>query len=332
MVTAVATDAVASGQIRRDAHEPSGRSLNRFTTVVLVGYLAFIAALMLLRRATLSPEVFVVFAGVVAVMIGRGKAFVRDWAPFLLIFLAWQLARSLADDIGARVQSDAVIAVERFVSFGTVPSVEAQKALYIPGQISALDVAMTLVYLAHFLLPLLAAFLLWVFRRHLYYPYVMALLLLSFAQFATAVVLPVAPPRFAGLYGEALAVHDISLAVAQALQLGTLSWAYQNLNGNPVAAFPSLHAAYPILAFLFLRQAWPRAAWPMLAWAAVVLFAIVYLAHHYVIDAVGGIVYAVAAYWVMDRLLRAEWVVATFVRWRRRFVPGGRPRSGPRRR
>ena len=302
-------------------HTPHGRSLNRFTTIVLAAYLLFIVALMVMRRATLSAEVFVVFASVVAVMLGRGRAFVRDWAPFLLIFLAWQAMRSLADDIGARVQSDSVIAVERFISFGTVPSVSLQKALYLPGQVSVLDVTMTLVYLAHFLLPLIAAFLLWVSRRHLYYPYVMALMLLSFAQFATAVLLPVAPPRFAGLYGEGLAVHDISLEVTQALHLGTLSWAYQNLNGNPVAAFPSLHAAYPILAYLFLRQAWPRASWLMLGWGAVVVFAIVYLAHHYVVDAIGGIVYALAAYSSVDRLRHADWVRATLARWRGRFIP-----------
>ena len=142
---------------------------------------------------------------------------------------------------------------------------------------------------------------------------------------AGAFALPVAPPRFAGLYGEALAVHDISLDVTQALHLGTLSWAYQNLNGNPVAAFPSLHAAYPVLAFLFLRQAWPRGAWLMLAWGAIVVFAIVYLAHHYVIDALGGIAYAVAAYWVVDRLRQAEWVKALLANWRgpfRRRRPG----------
>ncbi len=275
---------------------------------------------MVLRRATLSPEVFIAFAAVIAVMLGRGRAFIRDWTPFLLIFLAWQLARSIADDIGGRVQSDSVIAVERFISFGWVPSVEAQKAWHVPGQISALDISMTLVYLAHFLLPLIAALLLWVFRRHLYYPYVMALVLLSFAQFATAVLMPVAPPRFAGLYGEALAVKDISLEVSQALHLGTLSWAYQNLNGNPVAAFPSLHAAYPVLAFLFLRQAWPRAAWLMLAWGAVVIFAIIYLAHHYVIDALGGVAYAMAAYWAIDRMRHAEWVRAVLGRWRGRFT------------
>lgn len=303
-----------------NVRDPHGRSLNRFTTVVLIGYLVFILGLMVLRRATLSPEVFVVFAGVIAVMLGRGRAFVRDWAPFLLIFLAWQLARSLADDIGGRVQSDSIIAIERFISFGSVPSVEVQRAWYVPGRVSALDISMTLVYLAHFLLPLIAAFLLWVFRRHLYYPYVMALMLLSFAQFATAVLLPVAPPRFAGMYGEALAVHDISLEVTQALHLGTLSWAYQNLNGNPVAAFPSLHAAYPILAFLFLRQAWPRAAWLMLAWGAVVVFAIVYLAHHYVVDAVGGIAYAIAAYWIIGRLRDSDWARTTLASWRSRFI------------
>ena len=299
--------AVASAQPKATSHE--GRSLNRFTTILLIAYLAFIVGLMVLRRSTLSIEVFVVFASVVAVMLGRGRAFVRDWSPFLLIFLAWQMARALADDIGGRVQSDAVIAVERFISFGVIPSEELQRLFHRAGEISSLDVAMSVVYLLHFLLPLLAAFMLWVVKRDLFYGYAMALLLLSFAQFATAVVMPVAPPRFAGEYGEALAVRDISLEVTQALNLGTLSWAYQNLNGNPVAAFPSLHAAYPILAYLFLRQAMPWAGTLMLAWGAVVMFAIVYLAHHYVVDAVGGAAYALAAYWLIRRASSAAWVL-----------------------
>ena len=298
-------------------------ALNRFTATLLVGYLAFIVALMLLRRSTLSPEVFVVFAAVIAVLLGRGWSFIRDWAPFALILLAWQMARGLADDIGGRVQSDAVIAVERAISFGTVPSVELQEWLHVAGRTTWLDVAMTVVYLLHFLLPLVAAFLLWVFRRHLYYRYAMALILLSVAQFVTAVILPVAPPRFAGLYGEALAVTDISHEVTQSLQLETLSWAYMNLNGNPVAAFPSLHAAYPVLAYLFLRLAWPRAAWLMLGWGALVLFAIVYLAHHYVIDAVGGIAYALAAYWLVQRALDESWAQRLLAIWR------GRSRAAP---
>jgi membrane-associated phospholipid phosphatase len=307
-----------------------GKALKRFTTVLLVGYLAFIVGLMLVRRPTLSVEVFVVFTAVVAIMLGRGRAFVRDWAPFVLLFLAWQFARALADDIGARVQSDSVVALERAISFGIVPSEALQKLLHRPGQTSLFDVAMTIVYLLTFLLPLLAAFFLWAFRRHLFYGYVMALMLLSFAQFATAVILPVAPPRFAHLYGGGLNVLDISIEVTQALQLGTLSWAYQNLNGNPVAAFPSLHAAYPVLAYAFLRLAWPRAAWLMLAWAALVIFAVVYLAHHYVVDAVGGILYALAAYWIVQRALQASWARELLAHWRGRISSLRRPlRTGP---
>lgn len=114
-----------------EAHH--GRSLNRFTTVLLIGYLAFIVAFMVLKRAAVTPDVFVVFVSVVAVMLGRGRTFVRDWAPFLLIFLAWEAMRGVANQFGASVQSDSIIAIERFVSFGIVPPVELQRLLHTPA-------------------------------------------------------------------------------------------------------------------------------------------------------------------------------------------------------
>lgn len=276
-----------------------GRSLNRFTTVLLIGYLGFIVAFMVLKRAAVTADVFVVFVSVIAIMLGRGKAFVRDWAPFLLIFLAWEAMRGVAHQFGAEVQSDAVIAVERFISLGIVPPVELQRLLRTPGVVGPLEVVTAVIYAAHFLLPLAVAFVLWLKRRSAYYPYVIALMLMSFAQFFTAIVLPVAPPRYAGLYGEALNVVDLGSVVAQQTGIGVLSWAYHNMIGNPVAAFPSLHAAYPILAYLFLRDHWPRAAWLMLAYTAAVWFSIMYLGHHYLVDALGGLVYAVAAYLVV---------------------------------
>lgn len=280
-------------------HAPHGRSLNRFTTVVLVVYLLFIVAFMVLKRAAVTADVFVVFVSVVAVMLGRGRAFVRDWAPFLLIFLAWEAMRGVANRFGAEVQSDAVIAVERFISFGIVPPEELQRLLHTPGVVGPLELATAVVYAAHFLLPLAVAFVLWLKRRTAYYRYVIALMVMSFAQFFTAIVLPVAPPRYAGLYGQALNVVDLGSEVAQQTGIGVLSWAYHNMIGNPVAAFPSLHAAYPILAYLLLREHWPRASWLMLAYTAAVWFSIMYLGHHYLLDALGGLVYAVVAYLVV---------------------------------
>lgn len=276
-----------------------GRSLNRFTTVLLIGYLGFIVAFMVLKRAAITADVFVVFLSVIAVMLGRGRAFVRDWAPFLLIFLAWEAMRGLPNQLGAEVQSDAVIAVERFISFGIVPAEELQRLLHTPGVVGPLELATAAIYAADFLLPLAVAFVLWLKRRTAYHPYVIALMLLSFAQFFTAIVLPAAPPRYAYMYGEALQVVDLGSQVAQQTGIGMLSWAYHNMIGNPVAAFPSLHAAYPILAYLFLRTHWPRASWLMLVYTAAVWFSIMYLGHHYLVDALGGLVYAVAAYLVV---------------------------------
>jgi hypothetical protein len=280
-------------------HERASRSLNRFTSVLLVGYLVFIVLFMVLRRAALSPDVFFVFVSVIAVMFGRGRAFIRDWGPFLLIFLAWEAMRGVANQFGADVQSDSIIAVERFVSFGIVPPEALQQLLYRPGRIGPLEITMAAIYAAHFVLPLTVAFALWLRRRSAYYHYIIALMLMSFAQFFTAVLLPVAPPRFSGQYGEALKIVDIGGVVSLETGIGVVSWAYHNMIGNPVAAFPSLHAAYPILAFLFLRDHWRRWSIVMLLYTAVVWFAIMYLGHHYLVDALGGLVYALAAYAVV---------------------------------
>lgn len=296
-------------------HEQAGRSLNRFTTVLLVGYLAFIVLFMVLRRAALSPDVFFVFVSVIAVMLGRGRTFVRDWAPFLLLFLAWEAMRGIAYQFGATVQSDSVIALERFVAFGNVAPVALQDWLYRPGRIGVLEISMAAIYAAHFVLPLTVAFVLWIKRRRAYYHYVIALMLMSFAQFFTAILMPVAPPRFSGEYGEALRVVDIGGEVTLQTGLGIVSWAYHNINANPVAAFPSLHAAYPILAYFFLREHWPRASWLMLAYTAIVWFAIMYLGHHYLVDALGGLVYAVLAYLAI-RAYTSGWLGGMLRRWR----------------
>ena len=281
-------------------HHERARRLTGVMTGILVAYLALVVTIMIVRQITPTPDIFIIFASIVAVMLGRGRAFLRDWLPFVVIFLAWEAMRGIADDFGAEVQSDSVIAIERFLAFGRVPSEELQRAFHVTGQVNALDLSMSLVYLGHFLLPLLIAFGLWLRSRAQYYEFVLTLMIMSFAAFFTAILLPVAPPRFAYQYGEALAVKDILHDTLLQLQFAPVTtWAYGNVIGNPVAAFPSLHAAYPFLGFLFLRGRWPRLAWGMLAYCGVVWFAITYLGHHYVIDAIAGILYAIGAYWLV---------------------------------
>jgi membrane-associated phospholipid phosphatase len=111
----------------------------------------------------------------------------------------------------------------------------------------------------------------------------------------------VAPPRFSGSFGEELAVTDIARSTFEQMHFAPVTtWLYGSISGNPVAAFPSLHSAYPLLAYLFARDRWPRASLVLLAWSFAIWFAVVYLGHHYVVDVLGGIGWAIGAYWVVS--------------------------------
>ncbi len=76
---------------------------------------------------------------------------------------------------------------------------------------------------------------------------------------------------------------------------------YAALNPNPVAAFPSLHAAFPFLGFLAVREVFSRrAAWAVLAWCVAVWFSVVYLGEHYVVDVIAGVALAALVWWVLN--------------------------------
>ena len=80
------------------------------------------------------------------------------------------------------------------------------------------------------------------------------------------------------------------------------SYVFYGVNPNGVAAFPSLHAGYPFLAFLVLRKAFGAWGWLALAYAAAVWWAIVFTGDHYVVDVLAGIGYATVAYLAAPRL------------------------------
>ncbi len=276
------------------------------TNMLMAPYLVGVFVLMIGLKVTPSPDVVVVLLALCAVLMGRGISFVRDWGPFLATFLAWEMMRGIANQFGQAVHSDSVIAIERALFAGYIPTEVLQSALYEAGTVNWYDVLLTVTYSSHFFFPVAFAFFLWLRRRERYYPYVAALMLTSFAAFATFLLLPVAPPRFAFEYGEALAVADVAKETGAQIGWYSFNFAYQNLVGNPVAAFPSMHAAYPVLVALFLAERSRRAALLWLPFLLLIWFATVYLGHHYVIDLIGGAFYAVVCYLIIRRFWPAK--------------------------
>jgi membrane-associated phospholipid phosphatase len=174
---------------------------------------------------------------------------------------------------------------------------------------------------------------LWLWRRPQYYDFVAALIILSMAGFVTYLLLPAAPPWYLasrgmldGPDGQPLIAYlkpGAFETLADALGFDgryLYSLAFGSVNPNAVAAFPSLHVAYPFLAFLALRRAFGRIGWLALAYTAVVAFSVIYTGDHWVIDAVAGMAYAyVAWYAVVHAPARLRtWRPAIALRPRRR--------------
>ena len=70
------------------------------------------------------------------------------------------------------------------------------------------------------------------------------------------------------------------------------------------AAFPSIHAAFPLIGFLVIRK-YRLPAWLLYLETVRVVgvwFMIVYTGEHYVVDVLAGIAYALAAWWLVQRL------------------------------
>lgn len=282
----------------------------RWLMFAIGGYVVLVVALMVGGGVEIHPDVLAVAFLLVAVLLGRTWLFLRDWVPFVAIFLAYELMRGIADDAGFPVHINDVIGAERFLALGHLPTQLLQDWLAPPEGVGAAAIVATIFYMLHFALPVVTGFLLWLWRRPLYFEYVAAFIVLSFAGFITFLLLPVAPPWYAASQGflngpdgrpvisylkpDAFAVIAHALGYPNGQQL--TSYIFYGVNPNGVAAFPSLHAGYPFLSFLVLRHAFGRVGWLALLYAAAVWWAVIFTGDHYLVDVLGGIAYASAAY------------------------------------
>ena len=288
-------------------HAHLGRRNDRLLLLAVAAYAVLLSFLMIARGISVTPDVVVVGFGLAAILLGRGRLFLRDWIPFVALFFAYELMRGYADKFGLPIHVAEFVQLDRLIGLGTLPTTWLQ-GLFHSGAASSPDVLATIsviFYFLHFPLPLAVGFLLWIHQRRVYYDFVAALILLSMAAFVTYLLLPVAPPWWADKFGYAsgiLHLRDTGFqGLADFFHFGNYFYSYAaySISSNDVAAFPSLHAAYPFLAFLFARHAFGRTGWLMLAYSACIWFAIVYLGEHWVADIIGGVIYASVAYFVV---------------------------------
>jgi PAP2 superfamily len=276
--------------------------------LILVGsvlYLAVIFGVMLWRGISIEPEWVAVALLVIAIAMGRGRTFIADWTPFLLLFFAYEAMRGFA----ARLAPHDLSGIERWVFGDAIPTLVLQHAFYHPGVIGIQDLIAMVLYFMHFVLPIVVGFVFWVNSREHYWRFIAALLLMCFLAFLTYLFWPSAPPWYQ--------LHDvvkINQQTVDRLWGNTVVVIYHAFNPNQFAAFPSLHAAFPALAAVYAWRRYRALAIGLVLWTLGVVVSIVYLGEHYVVDALASVPYVAAAAIIVEAVSR----------WRRRRGAGSR--------
>jgi hypothetical protein len=293
------------------------------------------AALVVYRTVTtgfaFNRELLLLYicTGLLVASIGQGRrmlSVVRDWLPFALVLVAYDLSRGAATLIGRPTMWHWQVDADRWMFSGTVPTVWLQERLKLPFP-PWWEIVISTVYMSFFILPYIVAAVLWLRDRDEWKAFVRLFVGLSFTALVIYTLLPAAPPWAAArctpadvtggpsgpgcMFRSARGVPDGGLLGAMhATQDGANGWVERivgrgwgklNLQTasalidqgqasvNLVAAIPSLHAALTaaIAAFLWTRVA--RKWRPLLvAYVLVMAFTLVYTAEHYVVDILLG--------------------------------------------
>jgi hypothetical protein len=288
-----------------------------------VAYLICLFYILAFWRAIWTPDLLFFMFLLLFALYGQGRDFIINFGPFVVLLLVYDSLRSFAPYLNKHVHYMQMPDFDRWLTHGTLPTIWLQQHLY-HGYLTWYDYYFYILYMCHFLTPLLIAIAIWKWRPQHYNRYVTAFLLMSYAGFVTYILFPAAPPWLASQMGYIPHVNRISSDVWWALGVHNFSVLYNKFSPNEVAAVPSLHAAYPTMMFLFIRRAfgwrWALAfSWyPVSMWVGVV-----YLGEHYVFDVLLGIAYAITAYvvtnWFFNRY--GSRVRRWRAWWRERYYP-----------
>ena len=238
--------------------------------------------------------------------IGRSRSdiaqMIRDWLVLVAIYMAYDYSRGTADQWGIGVNYTLLRDIDRLIFFGNDPGVWLQEHL-LRSDPRWYDVGGAIVYMLHFVLPVVPLAALRVRQRTEWLRYVRRFSLTLGIAVSVFIVFPAAPPWMASEKGYFPPIQRITGRGWWELNLKTVSHTLDRGAAvlNAVAAMPSLHAGLSLLVALwFTRNAkrWIRMI--ALLYPFAMTTALVYFGEHYVIDCIIGFAVVMTAWKIAD--------------------------------
>ncbi len=265
-------------------------------------YILAVSVYMIWHRAWFSPDQFFAFAILGTLFIGRTKQFLQDWIPVLLLLFGYEYLRGIVPYLTKYVNIWPMIRGDELL-FGCLPTIKLQAVLFDGITLHWYDYVAVTLYISHFVIPWVIAFIFWMYDRKIFKEYTAAFLVLSYLAFFTFIIFPAMPPWMASNQGYIpplkKIMDQVMASFAHPIDVPSV---YRFFGANLVAAVPSLHAAYPWLIFIFILKKFRKLSVLAIPYVAGVWFAVVYLGEHYVVDVFAGFVYASGAYLLVSHI------------------------------
>ncbi len=252
-----------------------------------------------------TPDKLLLFLTFVFMCFGQAWEMLKRFVPFVGLLLVYESFRGLIPSFNGRVNFTWMPDMDKKI-FGALPTHKLQEWWW-NGRLAWYDYLFYIVYMLHFVLPVGLAVLVWKKRAKDYWQFISTYVVLSFAGFITYLAFPAAPPWLASDTGVIAPINHLAGNIWVSLGINDFKLAYGKINPNPVAAVPSLHAAYAVLfsmfIFKFFGKKWGMAS---LIYPILIFLGTTYLGEHYVIDLIIGAAYAFGAYYLTQWIFNAK--------------------------
>jgi len=289
-------------KIRKFFWDREDAPVDNISRMGATAYLILLLLTMIYYNIRITSDQIIYIGIFAAVLVRKTKKFLSDWLPFAVLIFAYDAMRGIADNLGTQVHFMELIYAEKLLFFGQLPTMWLQEHFYTYGVTGVHDIIAIIFYSLHFTPPALFGVYIWIKRDSFFKKYRDSMILVSYAALLTFLLYPAAPPWLASNEGLIPHVNKIIFEVDSSYLPASFSTLYVLVNANPVAAIPSLHAAYPWVTFIFAMKLWGKKGLPMILLPFGVGFSSIYLGEHYIIDIIIGFIYATLVYLVVERI------------------------------
>lgn len=273
---------------------------NQILLILQISFIIGLSSYYILHNIYPSIELLIAFSIAIFIWRAKNRSLLFDLLPLFILLLTFQSLRGFVDNLTpARIHILDLIAYEKAIFNGIIPAAFFQKLFYDQSYTHVLSEILNLFYMSHFLVPVIAAIIIWYQKKEHYWFFIIGLIALTYAAFITYIIYPAAPPWWATKYGY---LTDQPVYLANYFKYPTL---VEFAGPNQVAAMPSLHMAYPCYICMYLMSIWGKKVFWMVLLPIGVGISTLYLGHHYVIDLIAGYIFASTIFlitiWVKQR-------------------------------